>query len=841
MMTKMSDKLEFARDLEQYFSTLGYLLLCLQDDDLKKLVIGTIKTLLDYKPPIGYCCVLLEDCNAAVEASQLPEILAQLADFVNDDIYPLLLNLMYLVCTISKKTCQKMLSQGVLEFLLKRFEPTWRERDEHTKPVNPSVRNTIPTFEDTCCVLWKLLNAIDNTIHVKEPSEFALWSLQYAFRWSNVCPEQKFNRNNLTALILKILLTFPAKDFSTTDIFEDILILSVTAAGCGCLSNLEFSEDEMDFQFKKIIWSCLHFFQPTTPFVVCKRYNMRVFMVWTMHFLQFVEKNEITKAFLKKVFEEHTTDKNHIEQYCELVKIVLKIIPKFVSSVETLLYLNGPIKLISIIEGYLLKTYNIEVLEAYLYCLSQLLFPHDEDIIGVVGEYRTADIVLGRLTIPTTQIINYAPFYLADVCVKILDNTTTLSRMYQKALAHGFCVLYVLCTFDFLRNFNAINLCTRFLRRVIDPPPTDPLIDVRVIICGIHLLWECMITSREFYREFLKAGGVYLLLDVTEACTFPIKSLSLGVLADASKKLSSIPYFITWRKHGKRLRPMLLEIFRNKTEKECDGVNNTEIQKGKFKNVWLSLCQKQRIYFHTGCVRNDELLRICRCRIHGILFSLKVRFKDKVAIANEHYKLFNEKLGLDDEITALFAENFLSLTMCKSWLTVAKELKNEGITPVDTDYERLNEQVEVIKCWKSFLRDLIQTAVEKQKKNEKTSELELYSILKEARLSDALDALKELRYISNCTERMFQMRQKLVQQQDIEPKRTPSLNFHRTICELPFTSIYNQSINIQSNIIYEKKEEQISPTPISLHYSESLSQDSSDHSLDEYSVNCDMD
>ena len=55
--------------------------------------------------------------------------------------------------------------------------------------------------------------------------------------------------------------------------------------------------------------------------------------------------------------------------------------------------------------------------------------------------------------------------------------------------------------------------------------------------------------------------------------------------------------------------------------------------------------------------------------------------------------------------------------MCKSWLTVAKELKNEGITPVDTDYERLNEQVEVIKCWKSFLRDLIQTAVEKQKKN----------------------------------------------------------------------------------------------------------------------------
>lgn len=45
-------------------------------------------------------------------------------------------------------------------------------------------------------------------------------SLQYAFRWSNVCPGQRFNRNNLTAIILKIMTTFPTMEFIESDLGE---------------------------------------------------------------------------------------------------------------------------------------------------------------------------------------------------------------------------------------------------------------------------------------------------------------------------------------------------------------------------------------------------------------------------------------------------------------------------------------------------------------------------------------------------------------------------------------------------------------------------------------------
>lgn len=67
--------------------------------------------------------------------------------------------------------------------------------------------------------------------------------------------------------------------------------------------------------------------------------------------------------------------------------------------------------------------------------------------------------------------------------------------------------------------------------------------------------------------------------------------------------------------------------------------------------------------------------------------------------------------------------------------------------------------------------------------------METYTTLKDARLSDALDGLKELRYISNCTERMFQMRKRLRLQQETEVTYSKNTNYHRTICDGPFTVI----------------------------------------------------
>jgi hypothetical protein len=95
---------------------------------------------------------------------------------------------------------------------------------------------------------------------------------------------------------------------------------------------------------------------------------------------------------------------------------------------------------------------------------------------------------------------------------------------------------------------------------------------------------------------------------------------------------------------------MLMEIFRCKTEKQCDTALKVEMSEEKHNNFWVALCHGQQITFHKTCTSKAELLESCRCRIHAILQALKVKFKERVELANEHYKLYNEKLNTDDDV-----------------------------------------------------------------------------------------------------------------------------------------------------------------------------------------------
>lgn len=73
-----------------------------------------------------------------------------------------------------------MVRENAIEYLLQRLEPTWNTRYKEVKPKNPSSKDDIPTIEDTCCILWKLLNVIDRKKqNVQNPSTFALWLFNF--------------------------------------------------------------------------------------------------------------------------------------------------------------------------------------------------------------------------------------------------------------------------------------------------------------------------------------------------------------------------------------------------------------------------------------------------------------------------------------------------------------------------------------------------------------------------------------------------------------------------------------------------------------------------------------
>ncbi|RZC43255.1 uncharacterized protein BDFB_002722, partial [Asbolus verrucosus] len=759
MLTKPSDSMAYARDLQEYFSVLGYLILCLHDENLGKLVLNAIICLLERQSRVGYCCVSLDCINEAAEKSRLPEILAQLLQVVSDDLYPLLLDATFLICEIST------FAFLTVEFQKAQLNISYKDLNrlggKEAAKLNPAVQEQKASF-------------LISKIRAVFCGSYYMQSLQYALRWSTVCSGHQVDRNNLAGIILKLLDIFPTMEFVESELANDIAILAASIGGCLCNESIRYTFDDLDFQFKKIIWACLHYF---------KQFGAD----------KIIKQNRIITSFTNFLFKGQTQTRDQQQQHCELTKIALRLIPKYLSgATDRFLRLQGPFKTIGKVKEYLETTYDIEVLEAFLYCSYEMLSLHIDQLITEFA-----------------------------VCSKILTNGT-LTQIHQKCIARGFCILQILSTAGYIKDDVIVDLCIRYLNRIIRPNENDPVLDVKTTVCALHLLWDNLSSINSAHRRFLQKGGIYVMLDITECCTFPLKSLSLGVLADISKKPSCVPYLITWRKHGRKLVPMLMEIFRGQIELERESSERIQLFSETNYNTWIALCQGQTTTFQNCCISKTEILESCRFKIHGILHALKVKFKDRVYIANEHYKLYTEKLNTDDELTMLFARNFVSLTMCKSWMAVTKDLESDEIIPVDDDNELIADRVHRIHEWKSYLKYKVEQIVRNEMQNEQLQEIETYIALNEARLSDALDALTELRFVSKCTERIFQMTQKLRLSQDLDMIRFRNTNYHRTTTDLPFTNIYNQIVNIQSNVVYDKKEEVFDLAPVSPNENESL-------------------
>lgn len=142
---------------------------------MKILVLETLKNLLLLDTtPIELCCVSTEFCLKAIEESRLPEILANILLVVSDKIYLHVLKLICLLCEKSEMARKKLVENNAIEYLLQRLEPTWNKREKSDRPKAPKHEEKIPIFEDTCIILWYLLNSVEKC-HLNPPSVFALW------------------------------------------------------------------------------------------------------------------------------------------------------------------------------------------------------------------------------------------------------------------------------------------------------------------------------------------------------------------------------------------------------------------------------------------------------------------------------------------------------------------------------------------------------------------------------------------------------------------------------------------------------------------------------------------
>ncbi|KAJ8955555.1 hypothetical protein NQ318_001385 [Aromia moschata] len=106
LLTVPSEVLTYARDLHEYFSMLGYLLVCLKIEKLQNEVAHTLISLLTKDFPNFRFILSLNVRKKCAENSRLPEILGQMLEIGEENIYPKILEIIILMATESDMTCK---------------------------------------------------------------------------------------------------------------------------------------------------------------------------------------------------------------------------------------------------------------------------------------------------------------------------------------------------------------------------------------------------------------------------------------------------------------------------------------------------------------------------------------------------------------------------------------------------------------------------------------------------------------------------------------------------------------------------------------------------------------
>lgn len=85
---------------------LGYLLIHIQDVDLRNLIIQAICEIIQRYYPTPLHCISLNVCYSAIEASQLPKVVSNLLDINEESLRSKILKIILLLVTISKPVCK---------------------------------------------------------------------------------------------------------------------------------------------------------------------------------------------------------------------------------------------------------------------------------------------------------------------------------------------------------------------------------------------------------------------------------------------------------------------------------------------------------------------------------------------------------------------------------------------------------------------------------------------------------------------------------------------------------------------------------------------------------------
>ncbi|KAJ8920685.1 hypothetical protein NQ315_004824, partial [Exocentrus adspersus] len=747
-----------------------YLMVCLKNKDLQVATADALIALITQNCEKCPYYVSLEARLKTALCSRLPEILGQMLEIADENIYEKLLKMMEVLLKESDTSCKIFVRLDVLNSLLMRLEPTWSTRFPNKPPPAVPKENVLHYDQTSINLLILTRYLLKNEKHMKDVNRirlFSLWNLMYAYRWF-ISTNQPLNRNSVLVILFQLMKIFPSLDFVSSGLAVDLTFVGFDSAisvpkwarGIKLSTNIE------DFTYVCLVISCFQYYPNFFG-------GVRV-----------LEEQRVINALLAILKNKYTT-KWSSSYACTLRHLVLHVLMKMVPDIEDeYIESNGPNTFLDIIRTFQTNDVDVRILRK---CLDALLH-----------------ILKNTEMVADSIIFNGGVELILDLCEHTVLNVID-EDLGKACLGLAFCILDILYkNVEEKANQTTLTITIAYMKNITQQNRQVPVRDAKEIIFVMNFIWEHIIKVEELAKEFVGKDGTYLMLDIIQKFPFAVKLITLGALVDLCEFGLCIPYLITWKRNDQTLIPMLMQIFREENKQ-------LNVKSGPFGEIidpknsvmgtdqwFMTFCTCTKMMQGNACI--SDLHLSCRPKIYALLQMLDYRHADKVEMANEHYKSYNEELDTADQVTRLVAENFLLFKLGEAWIELREEFRRSHITLTQIDSEILS-----LLCYRAIkLGEHLQTVqgeiIKHSNRKDLLDEYKLYKHLQDGKLTEALESLSELKAIARCSEHMFRISQKFQQNKQIDTAvRRVSSEAHRTFqYDIRVTPVFRKTVHLSN-------------------------------------------
>ncbi|XP_076278659.1 cilia- and flagella-associated protein 69 [Lasioglossum baleicum] len=812
LLEKSSEILTNNDRMEQYFTLLGKLLVVLPAKEQVSKIHEAIHSLLLKRDSSNVAAVKIKDCLAVVEKSQLPKMVVKSLESSLPDMYEKILELVFLLSSISHVCSHRMLEAGVLNIVLVRMDLPYATQLRCTRPPDSLLIGSEYPEDTTLLImntLWCLMRSIIPPTTVPKLkttlcAHCALWGLSYTFErqvfYSRFKSISIKIRNEIAAIILSILISFPTWNFVSSGIADKAIkfLIAVETGSVRVFSEtITFGRTNEDLSFQKVLLLiAMHLSQidACIPIMVHRKLMRTILQLVNPD----IEVSQITWT---------------ASQYWNLWTYAINSLSVLAPKVpKDFIAYNGTIRLLMLLDWSLCSNFDVDIMTHCVKVICSITLSNNTLLLENFREHG--------ITVSLIKVINY----ILTFCKFIMKE----QRILTMALISIERLLKKQIFYQETFGDQSIEFVMELLYQCLYQKDKEIQIDQRLLLALGSYIWECIVWCPPNLKKFVESGAVYVILDIIEVVPYSSQRLFLAVLTDICDNYFCGSYLCTWRGIDKKttLMSLLATIWRDEEIRlefpRClDGAKiicctSDEQYPAMGKKQWLETFQT-KLHGHISPALIDMIGSV-RAKIYSIRKIIE-RDNKRYNMAKEHYKILYCDLPVEDRITVSGMDLYFKLKLGQVWVELERYFEQIGITPLGMDGQAIFLMTQRYHMWGVLLKKRQKKINHSVKREEDVAEKDEYARIRDSKLILSLDALDELDYIYRTTNREYMIKKKAEQMQQVylalNFPRKSSENNHRTFMDaVNFTTIFDQHV-VFSNLTAYSDFGQMKVLPVS--------------------------